>query len=372
MKSRTAERHVSGLLVLVVAIVGLGPGSARAQTPRNTAVRSAPAATSPASDREAFDRAVDRLPAETWRTVAPARVAPVWDLLDALIARRLNAAIPLDEINAELATLHRFEVASRGTGERIRGTLDWSELPADLPGWFVGAVPQLGEDQVLGLYNLGLGAPGRATLFTLRDGIWTASGRIAATLPLSLTPVPGGSGSLGLLAVERSTAEARSECRISLWRATAGQLRRDQVLPGSYLDCDVAASESAVLLTYGQLPAALTTGALGPRLLSETALTLQAGRWKLVTRPLNPWLHFYERFYRAGGGATARAIVSRSSLLRGLSRRVLDDGGDAGGGSGWILVEDARGQRLVEMEVGDKGVWQVVRVVSAADSMEQP
>jgi hypothetical protein len=245
------------------------------------------------------------------------------------------------------------------------------ELPRDLPSWFVGALPEDPEDRLLGLYNLGLGTPGRATLFTRTGRVWQATGRIAATLPLSLSVVPGTGVTPGLVAVERSTAADRSECRVSLWRAVAGQLLRERILPDTYLDCDVASGDSSVLLAYAQRPAVLSAGVLGPRLLSETSFSRHDGRWTIVTRPLNPWLHEYERFYRLGGKGAARAIASKVSLLRGMSRHVLDDGGDAGGGSGWVLVQDARGQRRVEMEATENGAWQVVRVVDVADSTEE-
>ncbi len=359
------------LITLLLAFVWLGATPARGQVPRRTAVRSAPATpATPAGEHAAFDRAVDRLPAEPWRSVPAARSAPIWDLLDALVIRRLNAGVGLDSLNAELATLHRYEPATAGVGERIGGGIYWRELPRELPSWFVGALS--GDDRLLGLYNLGLSTGGRATLFSRSAGGWRVAGRIAATLPLSLTVVPGADASPGLVAVERFTGADRSQCTVSLWRVVGGRLLRDRLLPGTYWDCETAAAGSSVLFTYAQMPGSLSGGVLGPRLLSEMSLALKDDRWSIATRPLNPWLHEYDRFYRLGGKGAARAIAARASLLRGMSPHVLDDGGDAAGGSGWVLVEDARGQRRVEMEAAEKGTWQVVRVVEVTESTVEP
>jgi hypothetical protein len=340
-------------------------------------------ATSAAAQGDAvarFDRALMRV-LEPGAEEAPwafpmdaVRMAPVWSAMDSLIVGRLRAGDDVAAIDSLMRTLRGYAAPTAGEGEVIGRTHFYHSLPREAPSYLVAALDSPAT-VVVGVYNLTMASAGRMSVFARRGGRWARIGGLQAKDPVRVFALPAGSGRWGMATVETFTGADRQECFLKLWTATAGTMRRDTTYAGRLLDCEVAAAEGEIRVTFSDYPRTLSAGLMGVRLDWDRTLRVSGGRLRAdADRSLNPWVLVVEQYFARRGTPAAARLLDRPALARVLGTRppaAVTDEGDLRAGRGSVTIRRMNGgavrwERILSARGAD-GRWRIVDVQPAPD-----
>jgi len=318
-----------------------------------------PAAAQPDPLRERF---AARLEAAGGAPPSGQPYARLWGVMDSVVLRELRRGRTADEVNRALADFPGYSAPSEGDGVAIgRGTF-YSELPRELPGYVVLPVRVDGETLLMGVYNFGINAAGRVSLFARRSGEWRRTGGFDARFPVIPYFLPLADSGLAVVALETFTGGDHQEGFVRIWGLEHGTPVLRDSLPGEMLEPRARSAGNAVQIFFTRFPKHLAAPVLGARIEHYVTLTARGRAVYKSTSIGNPWVEIVDRYY--ANPAAGRALLANPALARRLGTRVsmaYDDAGDLRAGSGGLVIEIGGKRYRVDSRRGPGG-WRIVSV----------
>ena len=286
----------------------------------------------------------------------------VWEVMDSVVLRELRRGRTVDEVNRVIAGFPGYSGPSEGHGVTIgRGTF-YRELPRELPGYVVLPVRAGGETLLMGVYNFGINAAGRVSLFARRAGTWRRTGVVDARFPVVPYLLPMADSGLAMVTLETFTGGDHQDGTVRIWRLERGTPVLRDSLTGEMLEPRARSAGGTVQIFFTRFPKHLSTGVLGTRIEHYVTLTARGAQIAQSRSIGNPWVEVVDRYY--ANPAAARALLADPALARPLGTRVpmaYDDAGDLRAGSGWLVIENGEKRYRVTSRLGPAG-WRIVSV----------
>jgi hypothetical protein len=223
----------------------------------------------------------------------------------------------------------------------------------------------------MGVYNFGINAAGRVSLFARRAGAWRRTATFDTRNPVVPYLLPLADSGLAVVTLESFTGADRVDGSVRVWRVRRGALEPLLRLPVVMKDPGVEMGNGRVRIGFTQYPTHLAAPILGTRVAYVTTLLPTGSTVSARTEAANPWVEVVDRYYglAARNPAAARALLADRSLTRRLGMRVpmaYDDGGDLRAGSGWLVIEiDEQRYRVTSRREAD-GRWRIAAVEPAS------
>ena len=313
------------------------------------------------------DRFVSRLEDTGGASASAMPYRQLWEVMDSLVLRELRRGRTVDGVNRALTALPGFSGASEGDAVAIgRGTF-YSELPRALPGYVVLPVRAGREPLLLGVYNFGINAPGRVSLFARRGGAWRRTGVADARFPVVPYLLPLADSGLALVMLETFTGGDHQDGAVRIWRVRGGTLEPLRTRPGEMKEPSAETTNGTVRIAFTRFPAHLSAPILGTRIAYVTTLAPAGTSVSVTTEVANPWVEVVDRYYAraAQNPAEARALLADPTLARRLGTRIpsaYDDAGDLRAGTGWMVIEVGSIRYRVASRRGSDGRWRITAV----------
>lgn len=303
--------------------------------------------------------------------------ARVWDAMDSIVLRRLNAGAAPGGVGALLEALPGYSGPSEGESHQVGNTTFYGSLPRQAPN-YLAAPLVLGRDTlVLGIYSLMDNLPGRLSVYARQGGRWRRAGRHDAPRPLSAHLLQPVDSTAVLVAFEDFVGADRSEARARVIRVGRSGVRVERAERGRMVDPRVEPGRDGVAVTWDSFPRRVGAAVLGPRLTYRTTYRLSRGRVVADTASLTPWMEVLETLLRhqaAGRTRSARALAANDSAYRAVVRVAgasvaVESEGDAARGEGWVDFWSAESDTTrVTSRRGADGRWRVVSIAPAPAS----
>ncbi|MBV9110870.1 MAG: hypothetical protein JO306_15795, partial [Gemmatimonadetes bacterium] len=182
--------------------------------------------------RARFAERLDSLPEDIEGEATPEQMAPVWNVMDSIALRELNAGHTPDEVNALLPTLPGYGAPTPGQGVVIGRGRFYSQLPRETPSYFVAPVRVHGQSLLLGIYQLGINQPGRISVYREAAGRWTAAARLDTRWPAQALLLPLADSGMAVLTLETFTGADHQDGVVRVWSLEDGRLLPRDSIPG--------------------------------------------------------------------------------------------------------------------------------------------
>jgi hypothetical protein len=291
----------------------------------------------------------------------------LWEVMDSLVLRELRRGRTVDEVNRALAALPGYAGASEGDAVTIGRGSFYSELPRALPGYVVLPVRAGREPLLLGVYNFGINAPGRISLFARRAGAWRRTSVADARFPVVPYLLPLADSGLAVVTLETFTGGDHQDGAARVWRVRRGVLEPLRTLTGEMKEPTAQTANGTVRIAFTRFPRHLAAPILGTRIAYVTTLAPAGTSVSVTTELANPWVEVVDRYYGrvARTPAEARALLADPALARRLVREMptsSEDGGDLRAGTGWLLIEPGETRYRVTSRRGSDGRWRITSV----------
>jgi hypothetical protein len=313
------------------------------------------------------DRFVARLQATEEGSRTATSYRPVWNVMDSLVLRELQRGRGVDEVNRALAALPGYGGASEGDAVTVgRGTF-YSELPRELPGYVVLPIRAGREPLLMGVYNFGVNAPGRVSLFAQRGGAWRRTGVAEARFPVVPYLLPLADSGVAIVTLETFTGGDHQDGSVRIWRVRGGMLEPLRTLTGEMKEPATETVNGTVRIAFTRFPRHLAAPILGARIAYVTTLAPVGTSVSVTTEVANPWVEVVDRYYAraARNPAEARALLADLALARRLGAEMptsYDDGGELRAGTGWLVIEPGKIRFRVTSRRGSDGRWRITAV----------
>ncbi|HVG46486.1 MAG TPA: hypothetical protein VM890_17200 [Longimicrobium sp.] len=323
-----------------------------------------PAAAQPDPLRERFTA---RLEATGGDDVPRAAYRRMWEVMDSLVLRELRRGGDAGEVNRALAELPGYAAPSEGDAVTIGRGSFYSELPRALPGYVVVPVRAGREPLLMGVYNFGVNAPGRVSLFARRAGAWRRTGVVDARFPVVPYLLPLADSGLAVVTLETFTGGDHQDGTARVWRVRRGVLEPLRTLTGEMKEPSAETTNGRVRIAFTRFPTRLAAPILGTRIAYVTTLSAAGAGVSVATEVANPWVEVVDRYYAlaARNPAGARALLADPALARRLGTRAPDaddDGGDLRAGNGWLVAEPGGVRYRITSRRSADGRWRITAV----------
>jgi len=294
----------------------------------------------------------------------------MWEVMDSLVLRDLQRGRTVDEVNRALTALPGYSGPSAGDEAVMGQGTFYGELPRLLPGYVVLPVRTGRETLLLGVYNFGINAPGRVSVFARRGGAWRRTGLADARFPVVPYLLPLADSGLALVTLETFTGGDHQDGTARVWRVRRGVLEPLHTLAGEMKEPSAETADGRVRIAFTRFPGHLEAPILGTRIAHVTTISPAGPGVSVATEVANPWVEVVDRYYAlaARSPAAARALLADPALARRLGTRAPaahDDAGDARTGIGWLVVEPGGVPYRVSSRRGADGRWRITAVEPA-------
>jgi hypothetical protein len=323
--------------------------------------------------RERFAARLDSLPQDIEGEATPEQMAPVWNVMDSIALRELNAGHTPDEVNAFFPGLPGYGAPTPGKSVVIGAGRFYSQLPRETPSYFVAPVRVHGEPMLLGIYQFGINQPGRISVYRQEAGTWTATARLDTRWPAQALLLPLADSGMAVLTLETFTGADHQNGVVRVWSLENGGLVPRDSIPGEMKEPEVRmATADSVVISFTRYPEYLVAPILGTRLEYDLVLAPEGDHVRHALNDRNPWVGVLDRYY--GLLATHRqreaaALLAIPTLAPGLGGKAvsIDDGGDFDAGRGYVIVDAGHGTVRVDVARGADDTWRITKVAPTPD-----
>lgn len=328
-----------------------------------------PAAAQPDPLAQRFAARLDATQGENPPAVVYRRL---WNVMDSLVLRELGRGSDAGEVNRTLAALPAFSAPTQGDTVTVgRGTF-YSELPRELPGYVVLPVRAGRETLMMGVYNFGMNAAGRVSIYARRAGSWRRTGVADARFAVVPYLLPLADSALAVVTLETFTGGDHQDGTARVFRLRGGVLEPLRTLQGEMKEPAAEASNGRVRISFTRFPLHLQAPILGTRIAHVTTLAPAGATVRVTDEIVNPWVEVVDRYYglAARDPAGARALLATPALAGRLGTRgpmAYADQGDPPAGMGWIVIGVGDRFYRVSSRRRPSGGWRITSVDATAN-----
>ena len=293
----------------------------------------------------------------------------LWEVMDSVVLRELNAGRSANEVNRVLAGFPAYSGPSEGDGVTIGRTTFYGELPRELPSYVLLPVRAEREELLLAVYNFSVNGAGRVGLFARRGGRWTRTSWVGARASVTPYLLPLADSVLAIVTLDLFTGGDHQDGWVNVWRIDDGALRSLAPIPGRLKEPSATMDHGVIRVEHNRIPDGLAAPVMGTRIGMMTTITPVGTTVRMDTRITNPWVEvvsqYYEMIWRLP--SVALDCLASTELSARLGSKIpmsYRDGGDLAAGTGWIVIAPGGGNTYyrVTSRRMPGGKWRITAV----------